>query len=292
MRSKKISILFMVLTAILWNPTFEITKGLLSSLGPATIIWIRFLIALPTVWVLKKIMGNNEKIKPDDYRLFILISICGILHYLLSNISNVTLSSAELMTFSSFQAIITLIFASLFLNIVITPKMSFCVGLSSIGAVLTLNISQIYNLSVYLYMLLAMLFWVLYCILVIKLFSKYNIITIIYYEVIISVIFLLPLIFFEKNNISALTIKNINQLLFMGSLGIGICFIFNAYSLKHIGPITVSIFMNIGPIIINLINSLINNEKLDLVSAIGIAMIYMGTIITLYNIGKMEKYTL
>lgn len=286
MNRKKIAVIFMVIVSICWAPTFSVTKNLFDSVGANSLTCIRFLVGTIIALVAKKILKNDEKIKKEDYKILGCTIIFCSGHYILSNLASTILDISESIVFSSFQALITLIVASLLLNKVIKPNVCFCVGIASVGAVLTMRIDALYSGAIigYTYMFTATVSWSIYCVLMSKLLKKYRITTLVYYQLLFTFIITSPSLLLEQHHFSRLQLVDIAFLLFISIVCVVVCFWFNAFSLKNIGTISTGIFMNIGPILFTLAN--IKTFKIDITVFVGIIMIIIGIILTLYTMFK------
>ncbi len=291
MKKNNLAVLAMSVISILWTPTFSITKELLQKLGPLSLIALRFALSALLLFIIRKFCRSSEKINPKDYKLFVLITVCCPLHYVFSNFASMQIDATESIVFSSFQCLITMLCASFLLGALITPRMSLCVGISAIGSVLTMNIEPLNLKSLFGYfcMFFATTAWVMYCVLMPKLLKRYQITTIIYYQSIMTAAIFMPALFFERNQWNQLNMSNILSLAFLAFLCISVCFILNAYGLKHIGPMPVSLFMNIGPVILLVLNVSAKNNDMSILKLIGIGMIILGITLTTLDIVRGDN---
>lgn len=288
MKNNKLAVLAMSVISILWAPTFQVTKILLEKLGPLSLICFRFGLSAVLLFIIRKSSRSKEKIKPKDFMLFFIVTLCCALHYICSNVASLNIDATESIVFSSFQCLLTMICTSLLLGTLITPRMSLCVAISAIGAILTMNIKPLQSntLPGYYFMFFATGAWVIYCVLMPKLLSRYKITTIIYYQSLLTSAILIPSLFFENNQWQQMQISDSLPLIYLGVLCVGVCLMLNGYGLKVIGPIPVSVFMNVGPIIVLILNVSSKQSNLSILKLIGILMIVLGIILTGHYIIK------
>lgn len=289
MKSKK-AVLSMIVVALVWAPSFSATANIISEWLSITIVGIRFLSAFLLFYFTRILTGNREKIKKEDYALLGFVSFCCILHYISSNVSSVHLNPTELIVFSSFQCMITLIGVNFIQDKIVKPKLAVYVGISAVGSVFTMVIRPLNTTTIlsYLLMSVAMIAWSLYCIYLPNLLVKYKLITVLYYQFLICSICLLPAII-NKGSFTLFSEEKIFPLMYLSIFCTFLAFILNAYALKYIEVIDVSIIMNINPVIVFFINLVQVKIETNFLQIFGVILIVVGIVLVVRDNLKNKK---
>ncbi len=287
------------LLSFFWASTFGITKLLLEKAGALSLAAVRFWIG-SSVLILVNILTKKrksiwkEKIQSGDKPLFIFVTACLVLHYLFSNLASTQINNTESMALSSFQCVLMLLVASLLLNELITPVISLCVALSGIGAVLTMEINAFDGkmLSGYIMMLLATLCWVLYCAYLPKLLKRYSILNLMTKQCLIAAVAYSPAFLLEENHWNQIGTLDIAALLYLSVICVALCFVLNAYGLKYMGSVRVSVLITIGPGVLVLLNILMHHTVVRPLGLVGLGFILTGVDMAVYDQLKNKENSL
>ncbi len=274
MDNKKISaILSMLLVTIFWGVSFISTKVSLQAFGPMTIAFLRSLIAIAALFVIIKITKTNIKIKIRDIYLFAIAGLTGItLYFLFENHSINMIHASEAAMISSFVPMLMIIADFIFFKN--RPSMiriiTVIVSIFGIYLIISSGIRNTSNNPIgYLLMTGSCFVWIVYSVTTKSLFDRYNLITIIFYQLIFGAIFLFPLIFFEKINVENIDIYTIGNLLFLAILCSAVANFLYAYSMKHLSLSLCGIFINMIPVVSIAAGYLFLNEKITIVQLLG-----------------------
>ncbi len=293
MKKGNISIAAIISLSLIWAPAFGGSKLLLSAIGPISLAGIRFWIAALALTAVKWLMPNKcrNTLRKEDWKLLVLTALACVLHYVWSNQASLLLNETESSMISSFQAVFTLLAAGLLLEDLVTPKVSFCVGISSIGAVLTMEFGFLREnvLRGYALMIGAVVVWVLYCIYVPQMLKNSSCFSVVYGQCWIAALMLTPAFFFEPVPVRALDPVQWGWLLFLGIFGVAVGFLLNAYGLKRMGPIRVSLVLTGLPFVIVLINMLFQDKNITLIRLLGSCMILYGTALAILDYAKKNN---
>ncbi|MEN8077802.1 DMT family transporter [Clostridioides difficile] len=289
MNIKVLVIIAMSITSVIWANSFFITKNISAMLGPITLCCIRFLIAIVPIYIFRLIKNDREKISKDDKKKFILLMLVGVpVYFYLSNKASCGLSIKDSVALSAMQSIIMLVAKSVFLGVLITPTKILYVGIATIGAIITMDnmIITSEGLINHLLMFMATTLWVGYCIIILPFLKKYKITTIIYYQCLYSIPLVLPFLFLEDNKWEYIGNVEILQLLYIGVLCISVGYTFNAFSLKYVGAIRTSLFLNIGPVLVIIVNKLSLKSTWLIDEVLGTTLIIIGIILAVNDMFK------
>lgn len=288
---KRLAVFAMIAVSIMWAPSFIATTSISAYVMPYSLTFVRFIVTFVILFVIKLATNNREKIEKKDRLFFLGVALCNPLHYILSNMASVNLDPTESIVFSSFQCLLTLIGASFLLEILVTPKISFYVGISAVGAVFTMIIKSpdSNTLRNYIMMASAIMIWTIYCLYMPRLLEKYKIITILFYQFLFAVILLLPSLLFEQNDWGQLLMHGKNEWIYLSVFCTLIAFLLNAFALKYIGAIAVSIIMNMDPVLLFFINANQKHIQIDSTQLMGVILIILGVVLVSFDIIHSEK---
>lgn len=293
MKKGNISIIAIISLSLIWAPAFGISKILLSTTGPFSLAAMRFWIAAIFLTVVKFLFPQKcgKRLRKEDWKLLALTSIACVLHYILSNQASLLLNETESSMISSFQAVFTLLASGLLIENLVPPRISLCVGISSIGAVLTMEFGLLREkvLLGYALMIAATVVWVLYCIYVPKLLRHSSCFWVVYGQCLISAVVLTPSFIFEPVSVHSMNIKQLGLLLFLGIFGVAIGFLLNAYGLKQMGPIRVSLVLSGLPLVLVITNMLFLKKEITVMRLLGSLMILLGTILAILDYTKKDQ---
>lgn len=285
------SFIGMGFTSIIWTSGFLQIRNSLEVVGPFTLIFIRFFIALVSLVIFQKIYRIDEKIDVEDkFRLMLNGIIGSLIYYGISNLTIIYLPTVDSAALSSMQLILMLWVESMFLENIVTPKRVFYVVLATIGGIFLMRVISITSASIasYSLMLIATCFWVMYYILQIPLLKKYKATTLIKYQSFYAVIATMPFVFIEDNKFYLIDKSYIFSLIYLGVFGIAVCYSLNSYALKNIGPTNTSLLLIFQPIIILFSDLVIIGRVFIWSDYIGLLFILIGVVLMIIDSKKTK----
>jgi len=291
MNNRLKSFIGMAFTSIIWTSGFLQIRNSLEVVGPFTLIFIRFFIALVSLYIFQKIYRIDEKIDVKDKPRLMLNGIIGsLIYYGISNLTIIYLPTVDSAALSSMQLILMLWAESMFLENIVTPKRVFYVVLATIGGILLMRVISISSASIVSYslMLIATCFWVMYYIIQIPLLKKYKATTLIKYQSFYAVIATMPFVFIEDNKFYLIDKSYIFSLIYLGVFGIAVCYSLNSYALKNIGPTNTSLLLIFQPIIILFWDLIIIGRVFIWSDYIGLLFILIGVVLMIIDSKKTK----
>ena len=291
MNNRLKSFIGMAFTSIIWTSGFLQIRNSLEVVGPFTLIFIRFFIALVSLFIFQKIYRIDEKIDVKDKPRLMLNGIIGsLIYYGISNLTIIYLPTVDSAALSSMQLILMLWAESMFLENIVTPKRVFYVVLATIGGILLMRVISISSASIVSYslMLIATCFWVMYYIIQIPLLKKYKATTLIKYQSFYAVIATMPFVFIEDNKFYLIDKSYIFSLIYLGVFGIAVCYSLNSYALKNIGPTNTSLLLIFQPIIILFWDLIIIGRVFIWSDYIGLLFILIGVVLMIIDSKKTK----
>ncbi len=285
----------LTLSMFFWGLTFVWTKIILKYYEPITIIFLRLIISSFILFLFIKIFKKQEKIKHEDYKLFIISSLFNPFLYFLGETYGIKYTSP---TISAVMIATIPLFTPIAAYYTLKEKLSklniFGLLISFIGIIIMLVRKNI-SLNTSPFGILCLLFAVStsigYSITLKKLSLKYSALNIIAIQNLLGAIYFLPLflIFDFKNFISiSPNFQLISNLLQLAIFGSSIAFIFYTIAIKEIGVSKANIFSNFIPVFTAVFSYFMLSEYFNLNKILGMAFVIIGVFLS--QISKKNKF--
>ncbi len=289
--------IYAAITIMIWGTTFISTKILLRSFEPTEILFLRFIIGFIALTVayphMLKLHNKRQELT------FAVAGLCGVtLYYMLENIALIYTSASNVGVIISIAPFFTVLISH-FITHDERLTMNFFIGfvISMIGIVMiSFNGSAVkLNLTGDLLAVAAAIVWAVYSVLTKKIGNYgYNVIQSTRRTFFYGIIFMIPTLFIFDFSIRADEILNTINVLNIVFLGLGasaLCFVTWNLAVKLLGAVKTSIYIYAVPIITVAVSVLILNEKITLISAVGIILTLGGLLISErkeYNNGNKQ----
>ncbi|WFD08937.1 DMT family transporter [Tepidibacter hydrothermalis] len=272
-KNKLMAILGAITCAVLWGVSFLSIKVTVIAIPPISLAIFRFSIAILTLFFFRIIKKDFSKIEKQDISKIILAGILGIsLYYYFQNTGIKLIPASQASIILGAIPVFSLLAESLVYRTKLTRQKTGYISLSFIGVFILTGINQNSSSSSYLgyFMMFAtVISWILYCIVIKPLFEKYSQITILYYQSIFGVLFLIPFSLFEKIDFKNFDISIIMHLLFLGVLCSALAYTLYIFSMSNLGVSNASIYLNLIPVVGVLASATILHEIITLNQIIG-----------------------
>lgn len=276
-----------LLTIVIWATTFISTKVLLECFQPIEILLLRFLLGYIALLIVYPKPLRVQRKKHELY--FALAGLCGIcVYYLLENIALTYTQASNVGVVISVAPIFTALLSRILLKDKSGQSAGFFVGfaLAMIGIVLisfegrALQLNPLGDLLA----LLAAFVWACYSLLGRKIagFGD-NIIQTTRRTFAYGIAFMLPTLLFFDFRWDLSGLSNPTCLLNLLYLGVGasaLCFVTWNYAVKTLGALKTSIYIYLVPVITVLFSVLILHEKITVLSAVGILLTIVGSVVS------------
>ncbi|OSA99123.1 UNVERIFIED_ORG: EamA family transporter [Clostridium botulinum] len=288
MKNKNLLLNFLAFfTIVVWGTTFVSTKVLLSTFTPAEIMFLRFSIAYIMLLLIHPKFHKITSLKEEA--LFLLAGITGgSLYFLTENsaliyslTSNVALILATAPILTAFMAHFfskgETLNKNLFIGFIIAILGVFLVIFNG-NFILKLNpLGDILALS-------AALCWAIYSVTLKKISSTYNYIYVTRKMFFYALLTILPFILFSSNNnITLLSLsqpKVIFNLLFLGVIASGVCYVVWNYTVDNLGIIKTNNYIYLIPAVTMIASFFILNESITLYSTFGAILVLLGVYVS------------
>ena len=274
-------------TVIVWGTTFISTKILLDVLKPVEILFYRFVIALILLFILYPHFLRIKEKKRE--LLFIGAGISGVtLYYLLENIALTYTMASNVAVIVSTVPFFTGIISRIFLKESDKLKSNFFIGfiLAIVGIFLiSFNGNEVkLNPTGDILALLSAIVWSFYSVITKKISSYgYNTVQVTRRIFLYALIFMLPLLPVFHFNFDLSPFSNkiyLGNILFLGFLASGICFVTWNYAVKILGAVKTCIYIYIQPVVTIVTAFIILGERFTSLAVVGTVFTLLGLVIS------------
>ena len=282
--------ILVVLSMLFWGMSFVWSKIVLNYYDPITTVLLRLIISSAIMFLGLWLFRHLQKIKREDYKLFLLSALFNpFLYFLGENYglknSSPTVTAVIIATIPVFTPIV----AYFILKERLTKLNIFGLVISFFG-VLFMLVNRDYSLSAspegIVWLSMAVFSAVIYSIFLKKLASKYDAFMIIATQNLIGAIFFLPLFFvFDYQNFIQVvpTFELISSLLLLAIFASSLAFVFFAISAREIGISKTNLFTNLIPVFTAIFSYFILDEIFGMRKIAGMAIVILGVLLTQLN---------
>lgn len=290
-------------STLVWGTTFIVTKNLMEDFNAAEILFTRFVVALAVLLIMRLIKGKEElpaqRNKKDEWMLFFSGMTGLFLYGTLEIISMKYTYASNTSTIVSTNPFFIALFAILFLKEE-KPRVNFFLGfviaISGV-ALISFNGSTRFGLNPLgdFLALFCAVAWGVYTTLIKKLSNKGYTTTYITRHTYLwgSVIMGAALPFFGINtDFTRFTdTGNLLSLLFLGVIASCTCYLTWNYATRTIGPVNSGIYIYAIPVVTIIFAAVVLHEGVNLLSAAGILLVIIGTVISSIRKGEGKNET-
>ena len=282
--------ILVILSMLFWGMSFVWSKIVLNYYDPITTVLLRLIISSAIMFLGLWLFKRLQKIKPEDYKLFLLSALFNpFLYFLGENYglknSSPTVTAVIIATIPVFTPIV----AYFILKERLTKLNIFGLVISFFG-VLFMLVNRDYSLSAspegIAWLSMAVFSAVIYSIFLKKLAVKYDAFIIIATQNLIGAIFFLPLFFiFDYQNFIQVvpTFELISSLLLLAIFASSLAFVFFAISAREIGISKTNLFTNLIPVFTAIFSYFILDEIFGMRKVAGMAIVIFGVLLTQLN---------
>lgn len=279
-----------VLTIVIWATTYISTKVLLEAFQPIEILFFRFIMGYAALWI-----ACPKKLKTTDRKqewTYIAAGFCGIcLYYLLENIALTFTMASNVGVIISIAPFFTAILAGLFLKTEGKIHPFFIAGfvVAMIGIICIsfngtkLQLNPIGDILA----VLAAVVWAVYSLLTRKIAGfGHSVILSTRRTFFYGMLFMIPALFFMDFQVGISRFSNMTYLFNILYLGLGasaLCFVTWNYAVKELGAVKTSVYIYLVPVITVLSSFVILDEKMTILSIIGMILTMAGLFLSEYK---------
>jgi drug/metabolite transporter (DMT)-like permease len=283
-----------IFTVLIWGLSFLSIKVVLRAFPPMSQGMLRFFLALGVLWLLKRQLAPQERIRGRDLLYAAGAGLVGVSCYFFCENNGLLLISAS-------EAV--LIIATIPVMTALAERVVFKRPVSwwqYLGAVLSMAgvwmlvaeaLRTTGNARGYLYMFGAALCWVGYCFLTRPLFGRYSRITIVFYQTLFGLIGFLPMALIEiyRHQWGTPTPLIWANLLFLGVFCSAIGYYLYVTALNELGMGIGTVFVNLIPVVTVVAGFLILGEQLSPLQLAGGAIVLGGVWLATVETAESKK---
>ena len=288
MSNKKVLALICIsITVVIWGLSFISIKISVQVVPPMTLALLRFLLASLLLFTWLRVKEPGARMKRKDIPRTLLGGAVGITAYFFFENNGVKLITAsEASIIIGIIPVVGLLAESLFFR----KKLSFIQIVSvilSFGGVLLVAGAKVFpaagagvNTAGYLFMVGAVLAWVVYNFLTRPLHREYTNLAISCYQTLWGTLLLVPLSLFEFRLWQPIPVNVVFHIVYLGLLSSALGYFFYIFSLKVLGVTINMLFINVIPVVTVVAGLIILGETLSPLQMAGGGMILSAVVLS------------
>jgi len=285
-----------ILSMIFWSFSFIWTRVAIQSFQPMTLITLRLLIASVLLFLAAKSSGKLQKLRPKDFKLFVLLAFFEPFLYYVGETYGLTTVDATL-------AAVIISTIPLF-----APVLAFVILRERIGwtAIIGIFISLI-GVFFVIYepgsgfkaspcgvalMFMAVFSAICYATVLRKIPTYYNNMNVIFYQSLFGLIFFIPTFFLiDFPTIQSLKVTNesLFALVMLSVFASVIAFVLFAGAVRKVGVSRTNVFVNLIPVFTAILSWFILDEVLTAYKWLGIIIVVLGLFLSQWSRYKVSK---
>lgn len=267
-----VGLLAITFTAIIWGLSFLSIKVSVAVLPPMTLALSRFLIASVILKVVLGLAEPQTALSKKDYPLMAVAGVVGVTLYFFFENNGVkfTTASAASLIIATIP-ILTLVADYIFCGNKLSTLKTFSVALSTIGVYLIVAVDNLSssNLKGNLLMFGAALCWVVYTLVTRPLSKKYSQLAVVTYQTLFGTLALIPFALLEHNQWQPVSTVVMANVAFLGIFCSALGYYLYVYAMDALGVSTVSLFINLVPVVAVAAGYYVLNEPISSSQIVG-----------------------
>ena len=267
-------------TFLCWGSLYVVSKLALETIPPVTVLALRYLVAIPALFLLLKVRGALRPVRREHAGTLLAI---GMLEYFLSfclqmlGINRLTGSVSSLL--GAMNPIFIPILAAVFLGERLTKEKIGCVMISMVGVVLIVGVNGTVDVMGAALMLLSVFLWSSTSIIIRRLAGAYDPMQIAMMAMLVALPFTGAWAAAElQRNACTLSLSAVLAVLYMGLVGTAAAHSLWNYSLSKMDASFCSMFYPLQPLVASILGVLILHEEITPNFLIGGAVICCGIV--------------
>lgn len=276
-----------ILAMIFWGFTFVLYKYANESFRPVSIIFLRLFVSIFFLFGFAWLFRRMGKIRRKDQWWFLLMALFEPFFYFLGEANGMTLVTPTVgaVIISTIPLIVP--FAAYYLfreKLTLLNRLGLVISFAGVLLVI-LNRGGGFSADPkgILLMFVAVVSAVGYTMVVRRLVSDYNPITITAYQSLYGLVMFLPLFIFmelPRLDMGVISTPSMLAVLYLGVFGSGICFILLTIGIRELGAARANIFANIVPVVAAVVSFLLLGESMPVRKILGIGITVMGLLMS------------
>jgi len=281
-KSKKVGLIAMLITALVWSVSFINIKVAVAVVPPMTLGLLRFIIASLILIVMVKVKKVDLHVDKKDRLNIFLAGAIGITLYFYFENNGIKYTSASASSLIiATVPVFSVIADALLYKIKITRKvfMSIITSLTGVLLIVGFNLEELVASGYakgYVMMFGAVGSWILYMIVTKPLFDRYSQLHLLFYQAVIGMICFVPFSIMEGFNYSLLTANVMMHIAILGVFASAIGFYTYLIALDVLGMSVSSVFLNLLPLLTVIFSMFYLKETMTLTQIFGGGLILIS----------------
>ncbi|MBN2897569.1 MAG: DMT family transporter [Clostridia bacterium] len=281
-KSKKIGIIAMMITALVWSISFINIKVAVAVVPPMTLGMLRFILASAILVVMVKVKKVDLSVEKRDWPYVFIAGALGITLYFYFENNGVKYTSAS----ASSLIIATIPVFSVIADIIIykmkfTKKVlvSIVCSLAGVALIVGFNVDELLASGYargYGMMFGAVLSWIVYMIVTKPLFERYSQLHLLFYQSLIGMVCFIPFAWMEGFDYGLLTPNIVIHISSLGIFASVVGFYTYLTALDILGMSVSSVFLNLLPLLTVMFSMIFLHESMTLLQIAGGVLILIS----------------
>lgn len=293
-RDKIIMYCLMAFQVTAWGFDYVVAKQALELLQPLTLLFLKYVIGLALIIILKMKMDRKSVVRKKDIPLFILCSIFGEILYYFCEYSAMDYLPISLITIVlAFVPALSIIIEKVLYKRVVTKKMTAGVVVCILGVVMIIGVDLELILQGrwlgYVFAFGAVFMWNAYNFLTASLHDNYSSITLTCTQLICTSLLLLPYAIHTMPPMADFTPAVVGGLFYLGIVNVALGFLITVRGLHVVGPTTSALFSNFLPITSTFFGWMLLGESITALQIVGGIVVIASACIVIHEKGRLDQ---
>lgn len=292
--NRSLAHLLMVFTVTSWGFEYSLAKDAMNAIEPITLVCFKYSIALVVIALVKFKLEGKAIMKLSDILLFLLCAATGEILYFYMEYEAMSYMPVSLITILlTFVPVVSIFVEWVAFKMVPSAALLLGVAVSLFGLVLIVgvDIQTILSgrLTGYLLCLGAVASWNIYNFITSHLGGSYQPLTLTFNQLTCTVLLSWPLALANMPDPSDITWTVALEVLYLGVVSGGVCFVVYVAALYSLGPTTVSVYANFMPITATFFGWVMLNEIISGLQMVGGLIVVGAGYFVIVEKGRLEE---
>ena len=285
--SKKFTYFLMTVLVFLWGYEYIAAKNALTAFLPVTLIFLKYIIGMVFMLILKLVIDRRFPLKKTDIPLLVLCAVFGDIFYFAGEYGAMAYLPVSVITIIlAFVPCVSILTEFLLFKNRPSPLMIIGVFVCIFGVALVIgaDFAELFSGKYIGYLLAfgAVVCWNVYNFLTKKLSGGYKPLDLTFYQLLCAIIITAPYAAFNMPPVNSLDAYVWTGIVYLGVVSGFIGFLIYVKAIAVIGPTPCSLYSNFIPVIATLFGWLFLNEKISPLQIIGgIIVVCSGVVVIL-----------
>jgi len=309
MTARQKALIAIIACVLLWGFSFISTKIALAVFPPMSLGMLRFAIALVFLYFIKLKLAPGEKLRIKDIPMLFAAGFSGVtLYFFFENNGIALVSASEASIAVSSLPIVMMITELLVAKVLDLRKTRMAhneggnkpsrrifqwigclVSIAGVWLVAGVTFAMSGSITGYIYMLAAVVSWVVYSFLTRSLFAKYSGVYIVFWQSVAGFICFIPFTIVEFQSWGKATVEVTIHMIFLGVFCSAIGYWFYARALEILGVTVCAFFINLIPVVTVISGFFMLGERLEPLQWLGAALVIIGVYLAMWESRKMRN---